>query len=56
MVLAALMVVAGLAFVVTGLHLALSRPRPVNLAGALLAPLGLALALWGAARLLSPGF
>jgi lysophospholipase L1-like esterase len=50
------LVVAGLALSGFGVRLALERPRPVNLLGMLLAPAGLALALLGLGRVLSPGF
>ncbi len=55
MVLGVFLIATGLALTVTGV-LATLRPRPVNLAGALLAPLGLLIAFAGVARLLQPGF
>ena len=50
------LIVAGLAVMVTGVRIATQKPRPANIGGALLAPLGLAIAFLGAARLLSPAF
>lgn len=56
LVLAALLVVAGLALCAYGVLLATGMRRPVNLLGALLAAAGLALAMLGAGRLLSERF
>lgn len=56
MLLGVFLIATGLALVVVGVVLATERPRPLNLAGALLAPLGLLLAFLGVARLLQPGF
>jgi lysophospholipase L1-like esterase len=50
------LILAGLPVAGAGVRLALERPRPINLAGMLLAPLGLALALAGVGRALSPSF
>jgi lysophospholipase L1-like esterase len=50
------LVLAGLLVAGFGVRLALERPRPRNLAGMLLAPVGLGLALLGVGRLLSPAF
>jgi hypothetical protein len=50
------LVALGAVAAVSGVRLALERPRPISLAGALLAPVGLALALLGAGRLVFPGF
>ena len=55
MLLGGFLVASGLALTVVGVVLATGRPRPIDLAGALLAPLGLGLAFLGAARLLAPG-
>jgi drug/metabolite transporter (DMT)-like permease len=56
MLLAFVLIVVGLAATVYGVRLASERRRPVDLAGALLAAAGLALALLGAGRLLSDRF
>lgn len=50
------LVLVGVVLAVLGVRVALERPRPLNLAGMLLAPAGLALALLGVGRLLSPSF
>jgi lysophospholipase L1-like esterase len=50
------LVLVGVTLAGLGVRTALERPRPLNLAGMLLAPLGLGLALLGVGRLLSPGF
>ena len=50
------LVLAGLALAGLGVRLALERPRPLNLGGMLLAPLGLCLAFLGVGRMLSPTF
>lgn len=50
------LVLVGLFAAGAGVRVALERPRPLNLAGMLLAPLGLSLALLGAGRMLSPSF
>jgi lysophospholipase L1-like esterase len=50
------LVLAGAALAGLGVRVALERPRPMNLAGMLLAPAGLGLALLGVGRLLAPGF
>jgi len=49
-------VLAGILITGLGVRVALERGRPLNLAGMLLAPLGLCLALLGVGRLLSPSF
>ena len=54
MVLAVFLLLFGLPLTGYGLHIALSRRRPVDLAGALLSVVGLLLAILGAARVLSP--
>jgi anthranilate phosphoribosyltransferase len=54
--LGAALLVAGSTLAVVGMRMALERPRPLNLLGMLLAPTGLALALAGVARWLSPAF
>jgi hypothetical membrane protein len=56
MLLAFVLIVVGLAATVYGVLLASERRRPVDLAGALLAAAGLALALLGVGRLLSDKF
>ena len=56
MLLAFVLIVSGLAATVYGVLLASERRRPVDLAGALLAAAGLALALLGVGRLLSDRF
>jgi drug/metabolite transporter (DMT)-like permease len=56
MLLAFVLIVVGLAATVYGVLLASERHRPVDLAGALLAAAGLALALLGVGRLLSDRF
>ena len=56
MLLALVLIVIGLAATVYGVLLASERRRPVDLAGALLAAAGLALALLGVGRLLSDKF
>ena len=56
MVLAILLVVAGLALCGYGVLLATGMRRPVDLLGALLAAAGLATAMLGAGRLLSERF
>jgi drug/metabolite transporter (DMT)-like permease len=56
MLLAFVLIVFGLASTVYGVRLASERHRPVDLAGALLAAAGLALALLGVGRLLSDRF
>jgi len=56
MVLAVFLVLFGIPMTGYGLHIALSRRRPVDLAGVLLSTLGLLLAILGAARLLSDRF
>jgi lysophospholipase L1-like esterase len=50
------LVVAGLCVAGFGVRVALERPRPRNLAGMLLAPVGLCVALLGVGRMLSPAF
>jgi lysophospholipase L1-like esterase len=50
------LVLAGLLVAGFGVRVALERPRPRNLAGMLLAPVGLCVALLGAGRMLSPAF
>lgn len=50
------LLLAGILLTGLGVRLALERGRPLNLAGMLLAPLGLCLALIGVGRLLSPSF
>src|SRR5690349_2766254 len=50
------LVLVGVALAVVGIRVALERPRPVNLAGMILAPIGLGLALLGVGRWLSPDF
>jgi hypothetical protein len=54
MVLAVFLLLLGLPMAGYGLHIALSRKRPVDLAGVLLSIAGLLLAILGAARMLSP--
>jgi hypothetical membrane protein len=56
MLLAFVLIVVGLVATVYGVRLASERRRPVDLAGALLAAAGLALALLGVGRLLSDSF
>jgi hypothetical protein len=56
LLLAILLVLLGLAATVYGVRLATERRRPVDLAGALLAAAGLALAMLGVGRLLSDKF
>ena len=56
MLLAFVLIVIGLVAAVYGALLASERHRPVDLAGALLAAAGLALALLGVGRLLSDKF
>jgi drug/metabolite transporter (DMT)-like permease len=56
MLLAFVLIVVGLAATVYGVLLASERRRPVDLAGALLAAAGLALALLCVGRLLSDRF
>ena len=56
MLLAFVLIVVGLVATVYGVFLASERRRPVDLAGALLAAAGLALALLGAGRLLTDRF
>jgi GDSL-like lipase/acylhydrolase family protein len=50
------LVLVGILLAGAGARVALERPRPLNLAGMLLAPVGLALALLGVGRMLSPSF
>jgi lysophospholipase L1-like esterase len=50
------LVVVGLGVAGFGVRVALERPRPRNLAGMLLAPVGLCVALLGVGRMLSPAF
>src|SRR4051794_18240725 len=50
------LVLAGLLGAGFGVRLALERARPRNLAGMLLGPLGLCVALLGVGRLMSPSF
>jgi lysophospholipase L1-like esterase len=50
------LVLAGILLAGAGVRVALERGRPLNLAGMLLAPLGLCLALLGVGRMLSPSF
>jgi lysophospholipase L1-like esterase len=50
------LVLAGILITGAGVRVALERGRPLNLAGMLLAPLGLCLALMGVGRVLSPSF
>lgn len=50
------LVLVGIALAVAGVRVALERPRPLNLAGMILAPVGLGVALLGAGRWLSPSF
>jgi hypothetical protein len=52
----AALVVVGSTLAVVGLRMAFERPRPLNLLGMLVAPAGLALALAGIGRWLSPAF
>jgi hypothetical protein len=54
--LAVVLVLLGLVLAGCGVWLATERPRPINLAGAVLAPIGICLALVGAGRLMSPTF
>ena len=56
MLLAFVLIVIGLVATVYGVRLATERRRPVDLAGALLAAVGLALALAGVGRFLSNRF
>ena len=56
MLLAFVLIVIGLSATVSGVRLATERRRPVDLAGALLAAAGLALALLGVGRVLSDKF
>ncbi|MGA7740819.1 MAG: hypothetical protein ABSF35_10370 [Polyangia bacterium] len=56
MLLAFVLIATGLSGTVYGVRLATERRRPVDLAGALLAAAGLALALVGVGRLLSDRF
>jgi drug/metabolite transporter (DMT)-like permease len=56
MLLALVLIAIGLVATVYGARLASERRRPVDLAGALLAAAGLALALLGVGRLLSERF
>jgi hypothetical membrane protein len=56
MLLAFVLIVVGLVATVYGVLLVSGRRRPVDIAGALLAAAGLALALLGAGRLLSDSF
>jgi hypothetical protein len=56
LLLAIVLIPLGLAATVTGVRMATLRHRPVDLAGALLAAVGLALALLGVGRLLSDKF
>jgi hypothetical membrane protein len=56
MLLAFVLIVIGLAATVYGARLVSQRHRPIDLAGALLAAAGLALALAGVGRLLSNKF
>ena len=56
LLLAIFLVLLGLAATVYGVRLATMRRRPADLAGALLAAAGLALALLGVGRLLSNKF
>jgi drug/metabolite transporter (DMT)-like permease len=56
MLLAFVLIVLGFVAAVYGVLLASERRRPVDLAGALLAAAGLALALLGVGRLLSDKF
>ncbi len=56
MLLAFILIAIGLPATVQGVRLATGRHRPVDLAGALLAAAGLALALLGVGRLLSGKF
>jgi lysophospholipase L1-like esterase len=50
------LILVGGALGALGVRVALERPRPLNLAGMLLAPAGLAIALLGVGRVLSPSF
>jgi lysophospholipase L1-like esterase len=50
------LILAGIVVAGLGVRMALERPRPLNLAGMLLAPLGLCIALLGVGRALSPSF
>src|SRR3954471_6216957 len=50
------LIVPGLLAAGFGVRLALERPRPRNLAGMLLAPVGLCVALLGVGRILTPSF
>jgi acyl-CoA thioesterase-1 len=50
------LVLAGIVAAGAGVRVALERPRPLNLAGMLLAPVGLGIALLGVGRMLSPVF
>jgi hypothetical protein len=50
------LVLGGLPIAALGVRMALERGRPLDLAGMLVAPLGLCLALLGAGRMLSPVF
>jgi drug/metabolite transporter (DMT)-like permease len=56
MLLAFVLIVIGLAATVYGVRLINERHRPIDLAGALLAAAGLAVALAGVGRLLSKDF
>jgi drug/metabolite transporter (DMT)-like permease len=56
MLLAFVLIVIGLAATVYGVRLVNERHRPIDLAGALLAAAGLAVALVGVGRLLSDRF
>ncbi len=56
MLLACILIAIGLPATVQGVRLATGRRRPVDIAGALLAAAGLAVALLGLGRLLSGKF
>jgi hypothetical protein len=55
-VLGAALVLLGAAGTAFGLHAATARRRPADLAGALLAPIALLIAIAGAVTLFVPGF
>jgi hypothetical protein len=56
MFLGLLLTVPGLVLATVGVRVAAERPRPASLGGALLAAVGLLVALLGAGRALSPRF
>ncbi len=56
MALAIILIVLGLALCGYGLVLTTGKRRPIDLVGAVLAAAGLAIAMLGAGRLLSPRF